>query len=63
MEKNIDANLDLAKSLKDFEDQVTNLLELTNVREWDGRVLKEREQKIRDERAYFSGSMYSLIFI
>jgi hypothetical protein len=62
MEKNIDANLDLAKSLKDFEAQVTNLLELTNVREWDERVLKEREQKIRDSGDN-SGSMYSLIFI
>jgi hypothetical protein len=29
MEKKIDATLDLAKSLKDFEIQVTKLLELT----------------------------------
>ena len=49
MEKNIDATLDIAKSLKDFESQVTKLLELTNVKEWDGRIFKEREEKIRAE--------------
>ena len=47
MEKNIDATLDLVKSLKDFEVQVTKLLELTNISEWNGQVFKEREQKIR----------------
>jgi transcription antitermination factor NusG len=48
MEKNIYATLDLTKSLEDFKENVAKLLELTDVREWDGRIVKEREQKIRD---------------
>ena len=42
MKKNIHANLDLAKSLSDFQENVTKLLELADVREWDGRVIKEK---------------------
>ncbi|QFS50434.1 hypothetical protein GXM_07928 [Nostoc sphaeroides CCNUC1] len=63
MEKYIYATLDLTKSLEDFKDNVTKLLELTNVNEWDGQVLKEREQKIRDSALIISRSMYCLIFI
>ena len=37
MKKNIHANLDLTKSLSDFQETVTKLLELTNVKEWDGQ--------------------------
>jgi len=44
MKKNIHANLNLTKSLSDFQAQVTKLLELTDVKEWDGRVIKFREQ-------------------
>ena len=60
MEKNIDATLDLAKSLKDFEAQVTKLLELTNVSEWNGQVLKEKEQKIRDSALILAGQCIAL---
>jgi hypothetical protein len=60
MEKNIDATLDLAKSLKDFEENVTKLLELTNVREWDGRVVKEREQKMRAAALILAGQCIAL---
>ncbi|MHC5730074.1 MAG: ISLre2-like element ISCst1 family transposase, partial [Nostoc sp.] len=60
MEKNIDATLDLAKSLKDFEAQITKLLELTNVIVWDGQVLKEREQKIRDSALILAGQCIAL---
>ena len=44
MTKNICASLNLTKSLSDFQDVVTKLLELNNVSEWDGRILKEREE-------------------
>jgi transcription antitermination factor NusG len=57
MEKNIYATLDLTKSLEDFKDNVTKLLELANVNEWDGRVLKEREQKIRDGALVLAGQL------
>ncbi|MEH1770979.1 MAG: hypothetical protein V7L30_32030, partial [Nostoc sp.] len=60
MEKKIDATLDLAKSLKDFEIQVTKLLELTNVSVWDGQVFKEREQKIRDSALILAGQCIAL---
>ncbi len=63
MEKNIDATLDLTKSLKDFEVQVTKLLELTNISEWDGRIFKDKEQKIRDAALVLAPSLYRLIFI
>ncbi len=43
MKKNIHANLDLTKSLSDFQENVRKLLELTDIKEWDGRVIKERE--------------------
>ncbi len=50
----------LAKSLKDFEVQVTKLLELTNISEWDGKVFKEREQKIRDAAIILAGQCIAL---
>jgi hypothetical protein len=60
MEKNIDATLDLDKSLKDFEVQITKLLELTNISEWNGQVFKEREQKIRDAAIILAGQCIAL---
>jgi hypothetical protein len=60
MEKNIYANLDLIKSLSDFKDNVRKLLELTDVREWDGRVLKEREEKIRNAALILAGQCIAL---
>ena len=60
MEKNIYATLDLTKSLEDFKVEVTKLLELTNVREWDGRIVKEREQKIRDAALILAGQSIAL---
>jgi hypothetical protein len=60
MEKNIDATLDLTKSLKDFEVQVTKILELTNISEWDGRIFKDKEQKIRDAALVLAGQCIAL---
>ncbi|MHC5721182.1 MAG: ISLre2-like element ISCst1 family transposase, partial [Nostoc sp.] len=37
------------------------LLELTNVSEWDGRILKEREQKIRDSALILAGQCIALL--
>ncbi len=44
MKKNIQANLNLTKSLSDFQENVTKLVELTDVKEWDGQIIKSREQ-------------------
>jgi len=60
MEKNIDATLDLRKSLEDFEEDVTKLLELTNIKEWNGRVIKEREEKIRNAALILAGQCTAL---
>ncbi|MEH2171676.1 ISLre2 family transposase [Nostoc sp.] len=60
MKKDIYATLDLTKSLEDFKVEITKLLELTNVREWDGRIVKEREQKIRDAALILAGQSIAL---
>lgn len=60
MKKNIYATLDLTLSLLYFQAEVTKLLELTNVREWDGKVIKEREQKIRDAALILAGQCIAL---
>ena len=60
MEKNVYATLDLTKSLEDFKDNVTKLLEFTNIKEWDGRVIKEREEKIRDAALILAGQCIAL---
>lgn len=43
MKKNIYTNLNFADSLSDFQEDVTKLLELKNIEEWSGRIVKERE--------------------
>ncbi len=48
MKNHIYSTFDLSKSLENFQEQVTKLLELKNISEWDGRVFREREQKIRE---------------
>ena len=61
MKKNIHANLNLTKSLSDFQAQVTKLLELTDVKEWDGRVIKFREQQIRDAALILAGQCIAIL--
>jgi hypothetical protein len=61
MTKNIYASLDLTKSLSDFQDVVTKLLELNNVSEWDGQILKEREEKIREAALILAGQCIAIL--
>ena len=42
------ATLDLNKSLKEFKENVTKILELTDIENWDGVNIKEKEEKIRN---------------
>lgn len=60
-QKNISATLDLTKSLENFKETVTKLLELTNVWEWDGRTIKEREQQIREAALILAGECIALL--
>ena len=56
MSKNISANLDLSKSILDFQETMIPLLDLTsNVSEWDGRTLRDKEDKIREAALILAG--------
>ncbi len=48
MTKHIYSSLDLTKCLKYFQEQVTRLLEINNILEWNGQTFKADEEKIRE---------------
>ena len=37
------SSLDLSKSLSDFKEKVTKLLEIKNLKEWSAQMFKDRE--------------------
>jgi hypothetical protein len=55
MKNNIYSTLDLSKSLSHFPEKVTKLLELTNISEFDGILLKLREGEIRESALILAG--------
>ena len=61
MKNHIYSTFDLSKSLENFREQVTKLLELKNISEWDGRVFREREQKIREFALIMAGECTALL--
>jgi hypothetical protein len=61
MKQNIQANLDLTKSLSDFQKTVMKLIELTDVKEWDGRIIKAREQQIREVALILAGQCIAIL--
>jgi hypothetical protein len=61
MKNNIDSTFDFSKSLSHFQEKVTKLLELTNISEFDGRVLKLREDKIRESALILAGECIALL--
>ncbi|ACC81534.1 hypothetical protein Npun_F3032 [Nostoc punctiforme PCC 73102] len=61
MEKNICATLDLSKSLSNFSLEMTKCLELTNITEWNGKILKEREEKIREIALILAGQCIAIL--
>lgn len=50
-----------AKSLKTFEESITQALVLTDVTQWDGRTLCDREQKIRQAALILAGQCIALL--
>lgn len=58
---NIPANLDLAQSLETFEETIAEVLVLGDVREWDGRTLKQREEQIRQAALILAGQCVALL--
>ncbi|MFS0518922.1 ISLre2 family transposase, partial [Nostoc sp. UIC 10607] len=61
MEKYICATLDLSKSLSNFSLEMTKCLELTNITEWNGKILKEREEKIREIALILAGQCIAIL--
>ena len=61
MKNNIYSTFDLSKSLSDFQAKVTKLLKLTNIPFWDGRILREREEKIRKSALIIAGECNALL--
>ncbi|MEH2466917.1 ISLre2 family transposase [Nostoc sp.] len=61
MEKNIYANLNFADSLSDFKEDVTKLLVLKNIEEWSGRIVKEREETIRQAALVLAGQCIAIL--
>jgi hypothetical protein len=55
------ANFNLNQSLKDFQVNVTELLALNNLTEWDGTVVKEREEKIREAALILAGQCIGVL--
>jgi hypothetical protein len=51
----IPATLDLAKSLKNFSQTITQPMSLSDISQWDGRTVREREQKIRQAALILAG--------
>lgn len=61
MKKNIYANLNFADSLSDFQEDITKLLDFKNIEEWSGRVVKEREEKIRQSALVLAGQCIAIL--
>ncbi len=61
IEKNIYANLSLTDSISEFQDDVKKLLDLTKIEEWDGRTVKEREEKIREAALVLAGQCIAIL--
>lgn len=61
LNSNIPATLDLAQSLQTFEETVASAIALGDVSTWDGRTLKQREQKIRYAALILAGQCIALL--
>jgi hypothetical protein len=61
LNRNIPATLDLAQSLQNFENDIAKALILGDYEEWDGRVLKQREQQIRLAALILAGQCIALL--
>lgn len=61
IEKNIYANLSSTDSISEFQEEVKKLLDLTKIEEWDGRTVKEREEKIREAALVLAGQCIAIL--
>jgi hypothetical protein len=61
VKNNIYSTFDLSKSIEHFQEKVTKLLELTNISEFDGQILKVREGEIREGALILAGECIGLL--
>ena len=61
MNKKTFATLDFNKSLKDFKDNVTKILELTDIENWDAVKIKEKEEEIRNSALILAGQCVAIL--
>ncbi len=61
MNKKKFANFNLNQSLKDFQVNITELLQLNNVAQWNGITIKEREKKIREAALILAGQCIGVL--
>lgn len=57
----IPATLDLTQSIKSFESTIAAEMSLLGVCQWDGRTIREREQKIRQAALILAGQCIALL--
>jgi hypothetical protein len=61
MNENIHSSLDLSKSLSNFKEKVTKLLEIKNISEWSAQTFKKREEEIRDAALTLAGECVAVL--
>ncbi len=61
MEKNISASVRFVGSLADCQKDVTKFLDFKNIEEWSGRIVKEREEKIRQAALVLAGQCIAIL--
>lgn len=61
MNKKIFANFNLNQSLENFQVNITELLQLNNVTEWNGTIVKNREEKIREAALILAGQCVAIL--
>ncbi|MDY6899671.1 MAG: ISLre2 family transposase [Cyanobacteriota bacterium] len=55
------ATLDLNKSVKEFKENVTKILELTDIENWDGVKIKDKEEEIRNIALILAGQCIAIL--
>ena len=55
------ATLDLNKSLEEFKENVTKILELTDIENWDGVKIKNKEEEIRNIALILAGQCIAIL--
>ena len=61
MNKKKIANFNLNQSIKDFQVNITELLQLNNFAQWNGITLLEREEKIREAALILAGQCIAIL--